>query len=107
MANRKPRRINAPLSYDIVECPEVEEEHRESKRQYAHTFHHKGTICVCKEFWRLPPKHRDAILLHEIGHLLVGPEGGEEDANRAVEEVLGARIEYVCSPYGDDLEVVR
>ena len=85
-------------------CVQADKEHRENLRQYAHTYHYSETICLAKSFWQLPKGFRDGIILHEIGHLLAGPEGDEEDANRAVEEWSGARIQYVDSPYGRHLE---
>lgn len=86
-------------------CDEVEREHECSARQYAHVFH-KGarTICVAKAFWKLPKSYRDGIISHEIGHILAGRNGNEQDANRMAREVLGARIRYQDSPYGKRLE---
>lgn len=85
-------------------CREVEEEHRRDERQYAHTYHYDGVICLCEAFWDLPRPYRDGILLHEIGHLLVGPEGSEREATEAAEELFGVNIHYVDSEYGDALE---
>lgn len=87
-------------------CPEAERDHKRNRRNYAHTYHYPETICVAKEFWELPEPYRDAILLHEIGHLIAGPTGSESDANRASEELSGWRIRYVDSPYGRKLEVI-
>ena len=44
--------------------------------------------------------------MHEAGHILAGPEGNEEAATRAAEEFFGERIEYVDSPYGEQLEKI-
>lgn len=85
-------------------CSEVEAEHRKDRRQYAHTYHYANTICVCRAFWELPKPYRDGVLLHEIGHLLAGPDGGESDANEAAREFFGVPIKYVDSPYGRELE---
>lgn len=85
-------------------CVQADEEHRENLRQYAHTYHYAETICLAKSFWQLPKSYRDGIILHEIGHLLAGPQGNEDDANRAVEQWSGAKIHYVDSPYGNELE---
>ena len=84
-------------------CAEVEREHRRDQRSYAHTYHYPGMVCLAKAFWKLPKSYQNGLLLHEAGHLLVGRRGTEEDANRAAERVFGGRIEYVDSPYGDDL----
>jgi hypothetical protein len=88
-------------------CPLADHQHAQNMRQYAHTFHHDNTICVARALWKLPKKHREAVLLHEIGHLLVGPEGSEEDANQAVEDATGVHIYYVDSPYGVRLEIKK
>jgi hypothetical protein len=85
-------------------CREVEAEHRRNQRSYAHTYHYPNTVCLADAFWDLPKDHQEGLLLHEAGHLLAGPSGTEEDANQAAEEVFGGRIEYVDSPYGEDLE---
>lgn len=85
-------------------CAEVEEEHRGNVRQYAHTYHYENTICFCRAFWELPKPYRDGILLHEIGHLIVGPEGSELAATEAAEDLFSARIDYVDSRYGAALE---
>lgn len=88
-------------------CPVAEHEHQVSKRQYAHTFHYGKTICTCHALWKLPKRHRDGILLHEIGHLLAGKHGTEADANRMALRLTGHEIVYIDSPYyGDDLESV-
>jgi hypothetical protein len=87
-------------------CQKAEKEHEKSQRQYAHTFHYPDTVCVCSALWELPKKHRDAILLHEIGHLIVGKDGTEAEANKAIEEVTGKKIHYVHSSYGQHLEIL-
>lgn len=88
-------------------CAIAERDHRKDVRNYAHTFHFPQTICFAKAFWKLPREYRDGILLHEIGHLLAGPQGSESDANEAVFDWIGARIEYVNSAHGRRLERVR
>jgi hypothetical protein len=85
-------------------CLEADKEHGANQRQYAHTFHYPETICVAEAFWTLPKRYRDGVILHEIGHLLAGVEASEKAANDAVEERTGARIEYVDSKYGPNLE---
>ena len=87
-------------------CEEAEREHRRNRRQYAHVYHVPGQICLCKAFWELPKVYRDGVLLHEIGHLVAGPEGSEEDATRAAETLFGVQIDYADSPYGEELERV-
>lgn len=85
-------------------CRAAEHEHKRSPRQYAHTFHYRNTICTSHALWKLPKRHRDAILLHEIGHLLAGKDATEAEANRAIRERTGQEILYIDSAYGDDLE---
>jgi hypothetical protein len=96
-------KLNVKWTY----CKTVEEEHRQHKRQYAHSFHFPNTICTSKALWTLPKRHRDAILLHEVGHLLAGPDASEEDANRAIEKCSGLKIDYVDTRYGEDLETLN
>lgn len=88
-------------------CAIADRDHRENIRNYAHTYHYPRTICLAEAFWELPREYRDGIILHEIGHLLAGPQGSEADANRAAEEWSGSRIQYVDSPYGRRLERVK
>lgn len=85
-------------------CAIAERDHRKDVRNYAHTYHYPQTICLAKDFWKLPREYRDGVLLHEIGHLLAGPDGSESDANDAVFDWAGAQIEYVDSPFGKRLE---
>lgn len=88
-------------------CALAEKEHREKLRWYAHTYHYENTICVCNAFWDLPKDNREAIILHEIGHLAAGPSGNEQDANNAAEALFGTKIRYADSPYGRKLETLK
>ena len=92
--------------FTVSECPQANQEHQDSQRQYAHVFHRDGTICIAKAFWQLPERLRLAILLHEAGHLLAGPRGGELAANRAAERYSGIPIEYQDCRYGEELESI-
>ena len=92
------------MNVALRHCLEADKEHGENRRQYAHTFHYPQTICLADAFWSLPKKHRDGIILHELGHLLAGVEASEDAANEAVEDSTGARIEYVNSRWGPNLE---
>lgn len=87
-------------------CKKAEAEHKENRRQYAHTFHYPNVICLSHAFWKLPKKHRHAIFLHEMGHLIAGPDASEDEANRAIEELSGRKILYMDSPYGEGLEIL-
>jgi len=90
----------------VEECSKADKEHRASKRQYAHVFHRDGIICVSRAFWKLPERLRLAILLHEAGHVLAGPRGGELAANRAAERYSGIPIEYRSCKHGEELESI-
>jgi hypothetical protein len=82
------------LRLDICLCQTAEKEHRRSERQYAHTFHYDGVICVCKAFWELPDRHLFGVLAHEIGHLLAGPHGSDNDADAAVHDAYWLKVRY-------------
>jgi hypothetical protein len=90
--------------YTVRLCCEADGAHDLSKRQYAHTFHHKNVICIAKAFNDLPQTWQFAILLHEVGHLLAGPNSSEDGANKAVEKKSGIPIRYKDGPYGEELE---
>lgn len=90
----------------IIRCSICDKEHERNVRQYAHTYHFANTICLSRAFRSLPMEHKIGVLLHEIGHLLAGPNGTEERANELIYETLGIRIWYVNSPYGEHLEYV-
>lgn len=85
-------------------CREANKEHADSRRQYAHVFHKRNVICVAREFHFIPDTHRLAILLHEVGHLLVGQKGTEAQASRRAAVESGVPIAYKDSAYGDQLE---
>lgn len=85
-------------------CAEANAEHRKSFRQYAHTYHFPNTICLSDAFDRLSDQWKLAILLHECGHLLVGYEGTEKDANRAIKNSTGIKITYRDGHFGKRLE---
>lgn len=90
--------------YSVKQCDQCDQEHADSKRQYAHTFHKMNTICVAKAFYDLPQSWQFAILLHEVGHLLAGPKGSEDAANKAAQKASGIPIVYKDGPYGEELE---
>ena len=94
-------------AFVVEHCPAADEEHRKSKRQYAHVFHRPQVICVARAFEGLPNRLQIAILLHEAGHLLAGPRGGEDAANQAAKRYSGVTISYRDSRYGDSLEWIR
>jgi len=91
--------------YRLGWCPEIEGEHACSRRQYAHVFHLPNQVCLAREFSQLPERYRLGILMHELGHILIGPEGAEYDANRAAQQ-LGIQIRYQSSQFGRDVETI-
>ncbi len=100
-----PRRAPKP-PYAVRWCSRADAEHRASDRQYAHTYHVPGAICVAHAFGALPPRVALAILLHECGHLLAGPKGGEVAADRAAHTASGMTIHYRDSAHGPRLETI-
>ena len=94
------------MRYSLGQCKDVQEEHRKSKRQYAHVFHIPGQVCLADEFEQLPEKNRLGILMHELGHIIAGPSKGELAANRAAENAFGILIKYGRSKHGQDLEYI-
>lgn len=87
-------------------CPIAQADHKKSKRQYAHTFHRKNTICICKQFLLLPKRNQIGILCHEVGHLIAGPRANEEQADIAANGFFRIRIKYRDSKYGKNLQYV-
>lgn len=94
------------MKYRVQWCPLADGEHKKSRRQYAHTFHRRGSICIARSFLKLPKRHKIGIILHEIGHLLAGRSGSEADADRAAEGYFQVRIRYTNSRYGESLQYV-
>jgi hypothetical protein len=88
-------------------CEIAEKDHQKKKRNYAHTFHKKNVICVCKDLYQLPLRDKAAIIAHEFGHLFAGKDGTEEDANREVFNYFSINIYYrPRTRYGDNLECI-
>ena len=85
-------------------CSQANQEHEESKRQYAHVFHKQGVICVAREFFDLPETHQLGILLHEAGHIWAGERAGEDAANRAAKRHSGVTVWYKDGPHGERVE---
>lgn len=98
-----------PMQHEILLCRVAEKEHAKSKRQYAHTFHRTGmnqepVICVCQEFWELPPEHFYGLLAHELGHIIAGQNRGEAAADIAFYKRYGITVRYKDSLFGKDLQ---
>jgi hypothetical protein len=94
------------MNYYSRFCKQADHEHKRSKRQYAHTYHHEDVICLSEAFQDLPVQHYWAIFAHEIGHLIAGYEGDERAANRAANKHFKIKILYRDSKFGKRLEVV-
>ena len=94
----------------VRNCQEADREHAISRRQYAHTFHRPGVICVSRSFWDLPETNRLGLLLHEAGHVLmerVKHNHTEDEANDAIYHASGIRVWYRDGNGGPQLEWIR
>lgn len=79
----------------IRECDEVNKDHKQKCRWYAHTYHYKNTICVAKQWFNLPLKHQMGLLAHEVGHLLVNRiHHPERMADIKANKFFGIKIKY-------------
>lgn len=95
------------MIYAVEICRDADREHEKSQRQYAHVYHRQNVICVARDFYKLPNRHRLALLLHEVGHLLAGRGGGEMAADRAAYDLSGVKIYYEDGRYGEQLESIK
>lgn len=96
----------APARFLVKHCPIADREHELAERYYAHTYHRSGVICVARAFYRLPHTHYWAILAHEAGHLLAGPDGDELDADLMAEDFFQITMGHTTTEYGEDLQTV-
>jgi hypothetical protein len=86
-------------------CADADRDHEKSLRQYAHVGPHgDNVICVAAAFLDLPREHRDALVAHEIGHLIAYPDGSEAAADAAFKVLTGVTIRYKDGPHGDCLQ---
>lgn len=94
---------------ELRRCDQANKEHKESLRQYAHTYHkRRGVICVADAFFHLTLNHRMGLLAHEIGHILMGPQyHDEEEADLAFKVKYGIHIYYADSTEGDNLQFLQ
>jgi len=87
------------MKIKVKHCKLADAEHKEEPRIFAHVFHHKDVICVCKAFDKLPIENKTGILWHELGHLLgnkiylYGPDDEEIMADMRA-QAMGIRIWY-------------
>lgn len=88
-------------------CAIAERDHERSLRQYAHTLHRDGVICVCRAFWDLPVNYFFGVLAHEIGHIFAeraGLTSTEDEADEVVWLMYEIHIKYKDGPFGKQLE---
>lgn len=80
------------------DCELMKKTRAESPRAYMHTMHlGVGKVCISSDAADLPRPNIVGLFLHEIGHPLAQALYGrseQEDADRAVKEVLGVSIKY-------------
>lgn len=92
---KKVERKYGSLVISYVWCPQADEEHEKSFRQYAHTFHlMRPKICFAIDVINLSKRYIQGIIWHEVGHLLEGQYGPEERANQRILEDFGVEIIY-------------
>jgi hypothetical protein len=80
-----------------VNCPLALSYQRKSPRAFMHTLHVPGTVCAVGIACGLSPEHLVGLMLHELGHPMAQAAYGrseQEDADRAVKEFLGVKIQY-------------
>lgn len=89
----------------VIHCKQADEDHKISKRQYAHVGHRSwNKICVAKAFFALPRKIRLGLLLHELGHIF-GADGEKESDDLAY-KIFGIKIKRINTKYGNNLESI-
>lgn len=88
------RRSGLPGSFQVRWPAHMNRRHARCRRSHAQVrlssppvFEFAGAVCG------LDARHREGLLAHEVGHVL-NPEGGENGADAAAEQVLGVRIGY-------------
>lgn len=90
----------------IRKCKLADDDHVKSLRQYAHTYHVKGTvICVAGAWTTLPLYVQMGLIAHEVGHLLAGHvDHAESEADRLANKFFDITIRYRDSAYGKNLQ---
>ena len=95
------------MKFKIRRCKLADYENYKSRRQYLHVGHIPGFICKALAFDKIPLNHQLALLLHELGHLVIEKEHGEEEANEAAKEISGITIKYIpITPWGNRLQFI-
>lgn len=86
-------------------CAQADDEHEESDRQYMHTLHKEGVICVAHAASDLLAPNVYGLFLHEFGHLIADLENlpghvgddeilAEDEADDVIYRNFGILIEY-------------
>lgn len=92
----------------ITICPIANKEHKASKRQYAHSYHKPGVICVAKAFMDLPGGYKAGILAHEYGHVVADLRSlgkwDEDLADFLAKKLLKIKMTRIDSPNGKNLQ---
>jgi len=72
---------------------DLDEEHARNARRYAQVIPSMMQFEFAEATLCLPKRYRDALIAHEIGHVL-DPHGTEDDADVAAHRAFGKRIKY-------------
>jgi len=95
------------MKFKIKRCKLADRENYRSSRQYLHVGHIPKHICKALAFDTIPLNHQIALLLHELGHLLIRENHGEEEANEMAKEISGVTIKYIPdTPFGKRLQFI-
>jgi len=96
------------MKFRIRRCTLAEYENSKSQRQYLHVSHIPGCICKAIAFDKIPVNHQLALLAHEVGHLAIKKEHGEEEANEMVKKIFGVSLKYIPkTPFGKRLQFIH
>lgn len=94
------------MKINIRYCKLADKDHKRKKRWYAHTHHVNDHICVSQSILDLNDSQFYAVIAHEIGHILVGPQKSERAANTAANKYFNIKILYRDSSNGKMVETV-
>lgn len=95
------------MKFKIQRCKLADRENYKFKRQLLHVGHIPGVICKALAFDRIPLNHQLALLAHEVGHLAIEGDHGEEEANEMVKKIFGISLKYVPrTPWGNRLQFI-
>jgi predicted Zn-dependent protease len=92
-----------PWVFDIAltQCSQAEQEHLDKWRQFAHTGHLKGKICLAPSAWKeFTPREALGVIAHELGHIIALHEGLPAHTSRAGREAEEAEANAVAAGLG-------